>query len=119
MPSRPSAIRRASSLIAFAGAALYAAAAWATPQKSPEQPPAARAQVTVVVGGLDHPWSMAFLPEGGVLITERPGNLRLLRTPGGLSKPLAGVPRVAAPAARGDCSTSPCRRGSPRTGWST
>lgn len=96
MPSRPSAIRRVSSLVAFAGAILWAAGAWATPQKSPDQPPAARAQVTVVVGGLDHPWSMAFLPEGGVLITERPGHLRLLRTPGGLSKPLAGVPKVAA-----------------------
>lgn len=96
MPSRPSAIRRVSSLIAFAGAVLWTAAAWATPQKSPGQPPAARAQVTVVVGGLDHPWSMAFLPGGGVLITERPGHLRLLRTPGGLSKPLAGVPKVAA-----------------------
>lgn len=96
MPSRPSAIRRVSSLIVFAGASLWTAAAWATPQKSPEQPPAARAQVTVVVGGLDHPWSMAFLPGGGVLITERPGHLRLLRTPGGLSKPLAGVPKVAA-----------------------
>lgn len=96
MPSRPSAIRRVSSLVAFAGAILWVAGAWATPQKSPDQPPAARAQVTVVVGGLDHPWSMAFLPEGGVLITERPGHLRLLRTPGGLSKPLAGVPKVAA-----------------------
>lgn len=96
MPSRPSAIRRASFLIAFAGAVLWTAPAWATPQKSPGQAPAARAQVTVVVGGLDHPWSMAFLPGGGVLITERPGHLRLLRTPGGLSKPLAGVPKVAA-----------------------
>lgn len=96
MPSRPSAIRRASSLIAFAGAALCAASAWATPQKSPDKPPAGRAQVTVVVGGLEHPWSMAFLPEGGMLITERPGSLRLLRIPGGLSKPLAGVPKVAA-----------------------
>lgn len=96
MPSRPSAIRRASSLIAFAGATLCAAGAWATPQKSPDKPPAARAQVTVVVGGLEHPWSMAFLPEGGMLITERPGSLRLLRIPGGLSKPLAGVPKVAA-----------------------
>lgn len=43
MPSRPPAIRRVSSLIAFAGAALWTAAAWATPQKSPGQPPAARA----------------------------------------------------------------------------
>lgn len=95
MPSRPSAIRRASSLTACA-AALLCAPAWASSQQSPDQPPAARVQVTAVVGGLDHPWSMAFLPDGGVLITERPGRLRLLRMPGGLSAPLAGVPQVAA-----------------------
>jgi glucose/arabinose dehydrogenase len=39
---------------------------------------------------------MAFLPDGGMLITERSGGLRLLRVPGGLSRPLAGVPKVAA-----------------------
>ncbi|MGN6458666.1 MAG: PQQ-dependent sugar dehydrogenase [Achromobacter mucicolens] len=71
------------------------AAAPAVAQAS-QEPPSAPARVTPVVGGLDHPWSMAFLPDGGILITERPGNLRLLRTPGGLSKPLSGVPQVAA-----------------------
>ena len=49
-----------------------------------------------MAGGLEHPWAMAFLPDGGILITERPGNLRLLRIPGGLSAPLKGVPKVAA-----------------------
>lgn len=109
MPSRPPAIRRVSSLIAFAGAALWTAAAWATPQKSPGQPPAARAQVTVVVGGLDHPWSMAFLPGGGVLITERPGHLRLLRTPGGLSSRWRACRRWRR-RGRAVCWTWRCRR---------
>jgi len=74
---------------------LVCAAAPAMAQAS-QEPPSAPARVMPVVSGLDHPWSMAFLPDGGILITERPGNLRLLRTPGGLSKPLTGVPKVAA-----------------------
>ncbi|MHC0507672.1 PQQ-dependent sugar dehydrogenase [Achromobacter aegrifaciens] len=90
MPSRPAAITRALFLSFSLWLALPASA-----QPGPE-PASVPARVTAVVGGLNHPWAMAFLPEGGVLITERPGNLRLLRIPGGLSKPLAGVPKVAA-----------------------
>ncbi|WP_278486460.1 PQQ-dependent sugar dehydrogenase [Achromobacter insolitus] len=90
MPSRPAAITRALFLPLCLSAALTVSA-----QPGPE-PASVPARVTAVVGGLNHPWGMAFLPEGGVLITERPGNLRLLRIPGGLSKPLAGVPKVAA-----------------------
>lgn len=52
-------------------------------------------KVTEVVGGLDRPWAMAFLPSNeGVLITEKPGNLRLWREQGGLSAPIKGVPQV-------------------------
>ncbi len=90
MPSRPAASTRALFLSFSLSFALAASA-----QPGPE-PATVPARVTAVVGGLNHPWAMAFLPEGGVLITERPGNLRLLRIPGGLSKPLAGVPKVAA-----------------------
>ena len=93
MQSRTAASSRAIPLLlslTLACAALPAIA------QASQEPPSAPARVTPVVGGLDHPWSMAFLPDGGILITERPGNLRLLRTPGGLSKPLAGVPKVAA-----------------------
>ncbi|CAB3832296.1 Aldose sugar dehydrogenase YliI [Achromobacter anxifer] len=90
MPSRPAASTRALFLSFSLSLALAASA-----QPGPE-PATVPARVTAVVGGLNHPWAMAFLPEGGVLITERPGNLRLLRIPGGLSKPLAGVPKVAA-----------------------
>ncbi len=90
MPSRPIASTRALFLSFSLSFALAASA-----QPGPE-PATVPARVTAVVGGLNHPWAMAFLPEGGVLITERPGSLRLLRIPGGLSKPLAGVPKVAA-----------------------
>ena len=60
-------------------ALLVDAPARAEPYFSPEQAPAARVGKTVVVSGLDHPWAMAWLPDGGLLITERPGRVRLLR----------------------------------------
>ena len=49
-----------------------------------------------LVGGLDHPWGMAFLPDGRLLVTERSGNLRILGTDRQLSAPLGGVPEVFA-----------------------
>lgn len=39
----------------------------------------AKIHVEVVSKGLDHPWGLAFLPDGGMLVTERPGRLRLIR----------------------------------------
>jgi len=55
-----------------------------------------RVQVVTLVEGLEHPWSLAFLPQGDVLITERPGRLRLVRDGRLLAEPVAGVPPVAA-----------------------
>ncbi len=53
-------------------------------------------KVVTLAEGLDHPWGMAFLPDGGILITEKEGRLRLF-TPDGLDpRPVEGVPRVAA-----------------------
>src|SRR5262249_19455780 len=45
--------------------------------------------------GLVQPWSIAFLPDGRLLITERPGRLRVFAN-GKLEPPLSGVPKVAA-----------------------
>jgi glucose/arabinose dehydrogenase len=52
--------------------------------------------VETVVKGLDHPWALAFLPDSTMLITERPGRMRLASRDGRLSPPLAGVPKVLA-----------------------
>jgi glucose/arabinose dehydrogenase len=52
--------------------------------------------VETIARGLDHPWAIAFLPEGRLLVTERPGRMRIDGTDGKLSPPLAGVPKVFA-----------------------
>jgi glucose/arabinose dehydrogenase len=51
-------------------------------------------RVTTVVGALQDPWSIAFLPEGDMLVTERPGRLRVVRRGALQPEPIAGVPEV-------------------------
>jgi glucose/arabinose dehydrogenase len=55
---------------------------------------ARRIRVTIVVRGLAHPWSLAFLPDGSLLVTERPGRLRVIRNGVLEATPIAGVPRA-------------------------
>ncbi len=53
-------------------------------------------RVETVADRLDHPWGLAFLPDGRMLVTERGGRLRIVTTSGAKSQPLAGVPLVFA-----------------------
>lgn len=55
----------------------------------------ARFTYTVMTSGLNHPWSLAFLPDGRMLITERAGSLRLLDADGRLDpEPISGLPPI-------------------------
>jgi glucose/arabinose dehydrogenase len=49
--------------------------------------------IEIVVDGLEYPWSIEFIPDGGILIAERPGRLRIFEN-GKLSKPIKGLPNI-------------------------
>ena len=55
---------------------------------------AGQLEVQTAASGLVHPWSLAFLPDGRMLVTERPGRMRIVTAEGQLSSPLKGVPEV-------------------------
>jgi aldose sugar dehydrogenase len=55
---------------------------------------AGQLEVQTVASGLVNPWALAFLPDGRMLVTERPGRMRIVTPEGQLSPPLKGVPDV-------------------------
>jgi len=50
--------------------------------------------LTEVATGLEHPWGLDWLPDGRMVVTERPGRLRIVSSDGSVSKPLGGVPAI-------------------------
>jgi glucose/arabinose dehydrogenase len=92
--------RRRLPLVAAAAFLVSCGGAPAATAAAPDQvfrTQAASFRVSEVVGGLDHPWAVAFLPDGGMLITERPGRLRLVDADGTLrQEAVGGVPEVHA-----------------------
>lgn len=88
-------IRLSLALLA-AGAATISAQA-VTQQTPPTQRSALHSyRVVRVAEGLVNPWSMAFLPGGDILVTERPGRLRVIRNGHLLPEPVPGLPRIRA-----------------------
>jgi glucose/arabinose dehydrogenase len=76
------------------GLAAGPAAAAITDAPAPATP--SKIKVETFAQGLEHPWGMQFLPGGRLLVTERPGTMRIISKDGKLSEPIAGVPEVAA-----------------------
>jgi aldose sugar dehydrogenase len=58
--------------------------------------PRTAVKVETFAKGLEHPWGLQFLPDGRLLVTERPGRIRIVSKDGRLSPPIAGVPEVSA-----------------------
>lgn len=70
--------------------------AFAEQTRAPASDSGVNLRAETVVSGLEHPWGIAMLPDGGILVTERPGRLRMVSAEGELSEPLGGVPEVHA-----------------------
>jgi aldose sugar dehydrogenase len=92
-------MRICSYLVASIFSASIAAAPIASDQVLPPPPQPASVvtkgyKVVEIVRGLNHPWSMAFLPDGSMLVTERVGRLRLITDGKLLPQPIGGVPAV-------------------------
>ena len=91
---------RFASLIPLLSLALNASCAQAPDGPAPRSPtPPTQGntlKVETVASGLDHPWGLAILADGRMLVTERLGRLRWVSRDGKLSEPLTGVPAVAA-----------------------
>ena len=85
---------RTAAMIVLLAAAPAAAQAQPPAQSYPSQ--AGPLAVETIARGLDHPWAIAFLPDGRLMVSERPGRLRLIAKDGALSPPLSGVPPVFA-----------------------
>jgi len=72
---------------------LAAGAAGAVQTNAPEAPKTA-VKLTTVAEGLENPWALEFLPDGRMLVTEKPGRLRVVEKDGKIGAPIKGVPEV-------------------------
>ena len=76
--------------------ALVSAPAAVTAEERVIETEAGMVKVETVARGLEHPWALASLPDGRMLVTERAGRLRSVSEEGQLSEPISGVPEVLA-----------------------
>ena len=96
-------IHGASGCLALLALACAGAASATTPGAYTIAPSERHAvRVTILARGLEHPWSLAFLPDGRMLVTERPGRLRYVEADGTLDpSPIDGLPAAVAQAGQG------------------
>lgn len=88
-------VRIGPALLSVSFAALMAGPALASPiLGEPTIVDPATYTVETIAEGLDHPWSLAFLPDGGMLVTERNGGLRLVQDGKLVAEPITGVPEA-------------------------
>ena len=64
--------------------------------RGPYEPTHVAYDVKTIAEDLEHPWGLAFLPDGRMLVTERAGRLRVITPDGKVSTPVAGLPAVDA-----------------------
>ena len=98
-PTLQNTIPRPVDVVRFAPAVALATAAMpAAPVRAAQTdaPPAPKTPITVteVAKGLENPWGLQFLPDGRMLVTERPGRMRIVGKDGKLSAPIKGLPEV-------------------------
>jgi len=94
---RPAGRRRTALTVAGAGLLAAACAAPSAAQNATFESRDHEFRVVTVAEGLEHPWGLAFLPDGRKLVTERPGRLRIVEADGGLlPDPVPGAPEVVA-----------------------
>ncbi len=87
-------VARAASIAALLSATLVAASCARAGPVEAETAAGLTIAAEPVVTGLEHPWGLAFLPDGDMLVTERPGRLRLVSDGSLVAEPVSGVPRV-------------------------
>ena len=95
-PSKLQHGKRLRRTIILASIVFTASAAQAAQTDAPRPANSTGARAETVATGLENPWGLAFLPNGDMLVTERPGRVRYVSTDGNVSNPLIGAPKSVA-----------------------
>lgn len=81
---------------ACAAAFVFVLSVMGPAESAPDRFDGVEVRILAFAAGLEHPWSLAFLPDGRLLVTERPGRLRVVGRDGKISAPIRGLPQVYA-----------------------